>query len=245
MESIFCFVDKDSTEENDWAPYGKLPEDGGNERHRLQKLWAEFYGLSHFPSYAEVKENADDFIELAYGYGYFNPTVYKQRMRLSVDSFLLEANARAGDAKKKAYVVLTGLGLGMWMRTKAQTDLLIEAHAEALQELDLPNIGAVNFCWFPKTVNREQPLAHGDLVKGIRVLFTKNNPAERLSGEFSGMLLVMEFAWDSNSYVGNEFWGGQLAASGDPAAASCCTIPQLMNPLINPNVSGRTMTYYK
>ena len=48
------------------------------------------------------------------------------------------------------------------------------------------------------------------------------------------------FAWDGNAYVGNEYWEGgrMLTASGDPAAASCSFIPELLNPDINPNISG-------
>ncbi len=264
MESIFCFVDPDSTAANAWAPYGPLPANGGNERWRLQRLWARFYGLEYFPTYEEARQSPD-FVKCGLGGGLFNTRLYKQRMRVSIDTFLFEANRRGREAGKKAYVVLTGLGLGMWMKTKLQTDLLIEAHAEALRELELPHVGAANFCWFP---NAEKPqalsIAHNAVVNGIRVLFTKSNPAERLTGEFADMLLVMEFAWDSGSYVGNEYWGGeqtvaflsfclfllfpcpsgQLAASGDPAAACCCPIPQTMNPLINPNVSGRTLTPY-
>ena len=54
-----------------------------------------------------------------------------------------------------------------------------------------------------------------------------------------GELVVAMFAWDGNSYVGNEYWQGLLSASGDPAAASCSTIPELLNPDINTaNVCG-------
>ena len=53
------------------------------------------------------------------------------------------------------------------------------------------------------------------------------------------MLIVAMFAWDGNSYIGNEFWSGYLHASGDPAAACCTFIPELLNPDVNyENLSG-------
>ncbi len=130
-------------------------------------------------------------------------------------------------------MVQVGLGLGMWMKTKLQTDWLVEAHAEALHELVLPHVGAINLCWFPPLVdpNTGTVLPDRSVIRtatnNIRVIYSKSDPATALRGENAGMLLVAAFAWDSNSYVGNEFWGGQLTASGDPAAASCSTIMQV------------------
>ena len=51
-------------------------------------------------------------------------------------------------------------------------------------------------------------------------------------------LVVSMFAWGGNSYIGNEYWSGYLAASGDPAAGCCSNIPELLNPDIKPRVRG-------
>jgi len=46
-------------------------------------------------------------------------------------------------------------------------------------------------------------------------------------------LIVANYAWDCNSFPGNEYWMGSLTASGDPAAACCSTIWNHMNPVLN------------
>ena len=72
----------------------------------------------------------------------------------------------------------------------------------------------------------------------IRINFSRRDPFSPLAGADQDKLVVAMFAWDGNSYVGNEYWQGLLSASGDPAAACCSNIPELLNPDINPAVRG-------
>ena len=72
----------------------------------------------------------------------------------------------------------------------------------------------------------------------IRINFSRRDPFSLLTGADRDKLVVAMFAWDGNSYVGNEYWLGLLSASGDPAAASCSNVPELLNPDINPAVRG-------
>ena len=93
------------------------------------------------------------------------------------------------------------------------------------------------------------------------IRFSRRDPAAKLEGDDAGKLVVAMFAWDSNSYVGNEYWEGMLSASGmyyclqlirrslhftgDPAAAACSTIPDLLNPDVNRNICGKTEISFK
>lgn len=167
----------------------------------------------------------------------FDVPMYKARSRITADMFLLEANARAAEAGTKAWAYVVGLGLGVWQYYQQQREWYVAIFGEAIAELDLAHIGTVEFAYIdnlPPAVMEDVILAGAE--KGIRVVFSRRNPAEKLEGN---ELLVLSYAWDGNAFPGNEYWSGSLSGSGDPAAACMSTVAELHNPLVNTAFTGR------
>lgn len=174
----------------------------------------------------------------------FNGLIYKARIRITAETLLIEANARAqGDPQqRRAYVHVVGLGLGVWAVHPRQAEWYTQAFAEALDAVRLPHIAVLDFSYFRvSSLGRHKAGSVTDCANGnqIKVLFSKRDPADPLgrdeggTGEERGYLLVASYAWDGNAYPGNEYWVGSLDGSGDPAAVCCSTIGELQNPLIN------------
>lgn len=191
-----------------------------SDRHNpaLHKLFLDFFG----PAEQVVHENFDE-------------RLYVERMRITIETLLLEANARAKDMEgKKAFVHVVGLGMGVWQYSSTQPSLYISTFTSSLRTLKLPHISTINFSWINNVLasDRDACTAAG-LSKGITVEFSKRDPAEPLEN-LDEEFLVVSYAWDGNAMPGNEYWMGMLGASGDPAVACCSTIAELHNPLVNP-----------
>ena len=204
--------------------YGPGHDDG------LMDAWAALYGLDHFPTYEEALDTFEHgqtrFVKM--GWGFFDTLVFKSRARLSAELFLLEADARAAAEGKMAFCHIVGLGLGVWSVHPCQTDIMIQAYKDAINEMELKHIRHLNFAWFGDH-DDDQVLKNG----GIQMHFNKRDPADILEEDQDDLLLVAQYAWDGNSYPGNEYWLGMLSASGDPAAACCSNIIELQNPDVN------------
>lgn len=219
-------------------------------------MWAQFYEVDYFYTHDEAKvdttgrfvliEKVDIFGGLhaqATVIGYLDTYVYKKRMQAVLLPFLIDANERGKKEGKLVQAEVVGLGLGVWAASKndktEQTYAMLRAYAEILQKYDLPNIDGINFDHFvPQALwyaNKQNLFTN----QRITVTFENRNPAGKLDGK---KLLVAMYAWDGGSYPGNEYWLGQLAASGDPAAICCSTLGELQNPEINTeNVSSKNM----
>jgi hypothetical protein len=119
---------------------------------------------------------------------------------------------------------------------------MTDVYAEVLA--DHPRIGTwisdLDFSWFPSGTTCGG-IRDGGRVGDVTIHFSGRAPADPIEEK---RLVVAMYAWDGNSYPGNEYWEGALAASGDPAAAGCSMIAELQNPDVNPAVAARNLRSY-
>lgn len=222
--------------------YGK-----NNTKNQKLAVWSKFYGLS-FPTFDEAKnDKSGRYISFENGSMYFDSAVYKERLKLVIEPFLLDAHQRGMQNNKKVYVHAVGIGLGVWQVLPIQAQLMLEVYADIIKKNNLSQIADIDFSWFAN-VDNCGGVKDGGTFKAannqIKIHFSKRNPADILQGSDVNKLLVACYAWDGNSYPGNEYWGGYLTASGDPAAACCATIAELQNPQINERVAAKYTHYY-
>lgn len=175
-------------------------------------------------------------------------SMYKSRMRIPIETLLLEADDRAAQAGKTAYVHLVGLGLGVWAVSTFQRQWYVEEVTDCLTRLHLKHVSTLEIAWVAAPAKTAEACKAAGAAVGINVLFNKRAPSARLDTD---ELLVRSWAWDSNSLpgnccvcltglsvtnpsVGNEYWSGILDDTDDPAAACSSTIAELQNPFVNP-----------
>lgn len=223
--------------------YGSFADPNNSKTIEL-RLWAELYNsrvgeIYAFPDYEEAKNDLSGRYLSFKQDTFLDTLVYRERLRLMIESFLLESNERAQRQGKKAYLHVVGLGLGVWLVHPKQADLMLDVYASILKQYSFTSIADIHFSWFDSSQKcggiSDQEIFDSQGTP-IKIHFSKRNPAEKLKGEDQGKLLIAQYPWDSNAYPGNEYWVGSLTESGDPAAACSSTISELQNPQINPYV---------
>lgn len=213
--------------------------------------FAKFYGLEKtgFPTHEEAKKDTTGkYINVGTDKNgnavYLNRDVYIKRMRMSIETFLDDANARGEKMNKQADVIVVGAGLGVWAGIEGKNssvelaNLQLEIYRDLLLTKNYQYIGKLNFSWFPEN-GPDKPVFKDDIFLKLEpplkqeIKFSKDDPASPL--EDPNKFRVAMYAWDSNALsAGNEYWLNKKADSGDGAAAACSTLSELQNPEINP-----------
>lgn len=170
-----------------------------------------------------------------------NVCVFEHRVRVQMESLLVEANMRAAaEDNKKAYIHVVGFGLGAWTvtHTTAQNNMFVKAAVQTILDWEskLPHVAVVRFSWIQHDLSLHLPQNEN----GIKIVFENVDPHLSVG---KNMLLIVTYAYDGNSYPGNEYWGAMnahktnLSLSSDPAAAASTQIAEIQNPFINPKIS--------
>ncbi|CAH0714859.1 unnamed protein product, partial [Brenthis ino] len=236
----------------------------------LRDMWDDFYevtSLSYEDAVSQIKSDNEDqckerFVYVPKGINkyIFDNEVYYKRLCIIAESIFIEAEFRAKERGKSAFVNVIGCGLGAWMISAHQCDVYVLTFLERVGELlengRLDHVADVNFAYVMASPNVEEIFSdpqyqdeHFPKRKkifleskthpngGINVQMENRQPSSKLVGRDAGKLLVLTYPWDSNAHPGNEFWFGSLYTSGDPAAACSTQVSELHNAHINPYVS--------
>ncbi|CAH0714858.1 unnamed protein product, partial [Brenthis ino] len=242
-------------------------------KKELRNVWSKFFEVSlvsHKKALSKVKNIQFDKEQYTERYIYvtkgkdkyiFDNEVYYKRLCIIAESTFMEAEFRAKECGKSAFVNVIGCGLGVWMISAHQCDVYVLTFLERARALlergRLDHVADINFAYVkaspnvealfsnPKYQDNQFPNRKKIFLEskthpngGINIQMENRQPSSKLVGRDAGKLLVLTYPWDSNAHPGNEFWYGRLHTSGDPAAACSTQVSELHNAHINPYVSS-------
>ena len=223
MESRFLIASKLCSAERGYGFY----DPARTHDQAILQIWAKFYdvkdletGVFGFPIHVDLATPV------------LNIDLYRQRIGLTLETFLFECEGRGKDVEKKVHAFVVGLGLGAWQYSEQQSTAYVEALVAIIERISWSYIEIVEVSWVATTFQGKNDIViNSSNGKPVNLRLTKSNPATRREDD---RLLVACYAWDGNAFPGNEVWRGMLSASGDPAAVCCSTVGELQNPYVNP-----------
>ncbi|PZC76090.1 hypothetical protein B5X24_HaOG205168 [Helicoverpa armigera] len=132
-------------------------------KHMWRQMWSEFYQV-HSYTYDELTSYVDSavhrdaqrkyterYVRLPRAGCVFDNEVYYKRLAVLTDTVLVEADERAKEVAKMAFVNVIGCGLGVWKISKHQVDVFVLSVCSRVKQLLrrelLQHVSDVNFAY--------------------------------------------------------------------------------------------------
>ena len=153
---------------------------------------------------------------------FFRKDFYKKRMQYVLQPAFLSANeCKIENKEENVYLHLKGIGLGAWaFDTGIQKNLFIEVLEEIFRNNKdkLGKIKFIDFCYFHIEENKQVEIKKKFKDSfDLEVFFSTEGIANAIKNELKLKNTVVGiFAWDGFSFVGNEYFAGDIQSSDDP-----------------------------
>lgn len=228
--------------------------------HHSDQFWVEKVFPEAFPEKKIPTEKEIRMKPSLYGQIYkdgINVVYFKKRLAMTVVPFLKEAERRGVEKERQVVASVPGIGSGVWrgsVDSRVIVDLIVTVILEYFDnDFDVTNLSYLVALYPPETnLKVYQSFKPSKQISSIsidelhstvtvafkgqsEVLTIYNRPrfvAQILPEKFKHCLSVAAYAWDGNSYPGNNYWVDSFS-SFDPQAILCSCLGQFQNPEVN------------
>jgi hypothetical protein len=225
----------------------------------IKNIYADAFPEGKIPTAEDIKRKPEIYREI-YDEDQVNVVYFEKRLMLSIIPYINEAIARGIEMQREIFCAVPPIGGGVW-RGKVKADLISKLivtgvlkfldlnfdvrtfkhlKALALPVVDTEIYSSFNFNRKIKkiAVENEDKISINFLDHEVKIFNKFRYVAELLPKDFENYLSIAAYAWDGNSYPGNEYWCGKLS-SFDSQAIFSSLLGQFQNPEVNIGIADK------
>lgn len=230
--------------------------------HKSDEFWittiySEAFPEGKIPTAEDIKRKPEIYRNI-YNEDCVNVVYFEKRLMFSIIPYIQEAIARGIEMQKDIFCSVPPIGGGVW-RGKVKAELISKLIVTGvLKFLD----SSFDFQSFSHLKALTLPVVHTDVYSSfsfkekinkitvenrekivvtfkdheIKIFNKFRYVADFLPKGFENCISIAAYAWDGNSYPGNEYWCGKLS-SFDSQAIFCSLLGQFQNPEVNTKIA--------